>query len=312
MHSEYYKGIEQANEEGNITWLNKGENNDGPTDFHSHFPDKKYTYEGNQEDGMLLISNTRPLEKGAKDLFSAILKTSQGSEIKAVEIGPGAGNALLEMRNLAESNGSNIELNSISITPTNPYLGLKMSAPEIRETINDQVNILIDEEYPKINPDVVLNTAKNVRDQIIETRDKPFIDQQYIGYFPENFNNDQDIWGKYDFVYMNRSVFNADEPPMKETCELLNPNGIVFIAPKFVDFRTSPRWEEWKKIISDNNCTICFSDDEDESPRDFLLIIKNDSKIGKNILEELAHAGRVNGASSTINIEILEKALKKM
>ncbi len=296
MESEYLEGIDQAEKNGQIQFLDPKSKPYGPSDFHTHLPEK----------GQLLESNTRPLERGAQIIFEEMLRLSDGETIHANEVGPGAGNAILQMRKLAEFENANVELNAFSLTPINPYIGLKKSVPQLCSETKGLVRKFISEEEGyEVELNDVLELEQKIRDKVLEVRttQRPFVDHQYIGDFPQDFKKESEIWGKYDFAYMNRSIFNSETPPIEETLKLLNENGIVFIAPKWKEWRV----EEWKSILADENCTICLSENNAEGLEDFALIVKNGSKLGQKMLRELNKLGRVNGVEASINLEILEK-----
>lgn len=242
-------GINRADEEGLITWGAKGPEMLGPPDYHSHLIEKG---------GGLTETNTRPLSPPAGMLIKRLLLDSLGKEVNILEIGPGAGNAVIDMREIANQSDGKVKIDIVNLTPINPY------------------------DADRGTPEGITMASKAQVMQVLS--EKPFIDHQYIGAFPEDFQNGE-MDKKYSLIYANRSIFNSDEPPFEEVIGSLDDKGVVFVTPKFCDYRRSENWPKWRDFLSRNGLTMFFSTLWDESDGDFMIIAKNESEQCKNLRE---------------------------
>lgn len=264
--SENLRGIHRANEEGLLIWGNEGSEKLGPPDRHSHLKEKG---------GGLTETNTRPLSPTAGKILKRMLQESLGEEINILEIGPGAGNAVIDMREITKESEGKVKIDIVNLTPINPY------------------------DNSRKTPEAIAAVSKSQVMQALS--EKPFIDHQYIGAFPEDFQSGE-MNIEYHLIYANRSIFNSDEPPFEEVDNVLDDKGVVFVTPKFCDYRMSENWSKCKEYFLRNGLTVFFSTLWDESDGDFLIIAKNESELCKKLRESAKMEDKVIGEIDGLRI----------
>lgn len=149
--------------------------------------------------------------------------------LKVLELGPGAGTAVSEISRVLPD----ATIHTCGLTAINPYLrwqgrfaGQRRFCNAVQEIYNALERPLnAYDPPPRYMPDDFLKVQREGRLQIFELLRCPFIDRQWLGYFPDAHRLDE----RYDFIYdvCGPNFQGQSERLTRATYELLSPDGVI-------------------------------------------------------------------------------------
>ncbi|MBC8457297.1 MAG: hypothetical protein H8D67_04790 [Deltaproteobacteria bacterium] len=220
----YLNGIQRAHDEGLIEYASHYVPEAGIMKFSNHVP---WEIDGVKYQGCLSLTNTRPLCYIAK----LVLNFFQNDAIRFLELGPGAGNACYDLFYFAKEKGETVEISTVSYTPINPYMPILLSGEQLLDVLSRNKNLRFIAEGPQgplwyILTEEVFCTQNEEGIQIFGMLDKPYINYQYIGNYPQNI----DLGAvKFDLIYdMLGPLHGKDLEPINDACSHLTDRGILF------------------------------------------------------------------------------------
>jgi hypothetical protein len=164
----YLRGIRRAEQDGRIDYARKDiDNRLVVLDDHGHI------HHGDGPPLLLTYTNTRPLSFIARQILDLY---SNGSDVRFLELGPGAGVACATVNRLLPD----AKIDTVSLTPLNPYLRFRWD--DMHERIAE----------PSSREKCLLRFYRSCS--------LPFVHNQYIGRFPSEIELPKE---NYHFIYEN-------------------------------------------------------------------------------------------------------------
>jgi uncharacterized protein YuzB (UPF0349 family) len=222
----YLAGIRKACREGLIQISGGYEPEPGVMPFSNHI-DWKIGH--TLYPGVLSFTNTRPLYAA----IPRILNYYRDSDVRYLELGPGAGNALFEFSGIARQYGVAAHICTVSYTPVNPFAPLLLSGDELFQILSDDPDMEIIESGAqgclwRIQTEAVFRYQNERGQQIFGESPEAFIHSQYIGDFcEEGILNSQ----QFDIIYdMHGPLHRRQIEPIADAYAHLSDSGVMFFV----------------------------------------------------------------------------------
>jgi hypothetical protein len=222
----YLADIRKACSKGLIRISDAYEPEPGVMPFSNHIDWKVGT---DEYPGVLSFTNTRPLYAA----IPRILNYYRNSDVRYLELGPGAGNALFEFSEIARQRGVAAQIFTVSYTPVNPFAPLLLSGDELFPMLSDNPDMVIVETGAqgclwRIQTEAVFRFQNEKGLLIFGESPEAFIHHQYIGDFCEEgiFNSQQ-----FDIIYdMHGPLHRRQIEPIASAYAHLSDSGVMFFV----------------------------------------------------------------------------------
>ena len=222
----YLEGIRKACRHGLIQVSDSYEPETGVMPFSNHIDWKI----GNTlYPGVLSFTNTRPLYV----VIPRILNYYRDANVRYLELGPGAGNALFKFSMIVRQYGVAAHICTVSYTPVNPFAPLLLSGDELFSTFSDNPDMEILEEGSqgclwRIQTEAVFRFQNERGQPIFGETPEAFIHLQHIGDFCDKgiLKSQQ-----FDIIYdMHGPLHRREIEPIAYAYAHLSDQGVMFFV----------------------------------------------------------------------------------
>jgi hypothetical protein len=222
----YLSGVDKALREGLIRVSDAYEPEPGVMPFSNHI---HWEIGDTVHEGVLSFTNTRPLYAA----IPRILNYYRNSDVRYLELGPGAGNALFEFSRIASQYGVAAHICAASYTPVNPYTPLLLSGDELYTALSANPAMEIIEKGSqgclwRIPTEAVFRFQNEMNLQIFGKSPEAFIHLQYIGDFCQEGLLES---RQFDIIYdMHGPLHRRQIEPITYAYAHLSDKGAMFFV----------------------------------------------------------------------------------
>lgn len=303
----------------------------GPRDPWSHIYSKPEII----DDGMFVqalpggirIANDASLSPLGEHFLRAVCKRTPSPRV--LVMGPGAGFEVSQISKiLQDANATDAVVETVSLTPINPFLRFSIGADEARgRTLTDMMRMKIEAFLKKqeltaaaasIRKQVsevfgdhdhcqmcfpmgaVLAAQDRFGIEIFEKLRRPYIDRQYIGEFSDKI----ELGGQYDFIYDNRGVMAyTTAAGRRKALRLRAPEGVFFYAP-FIG-------ENSRGQLFTGEDLVLTGMDGREMELSCAVIVSKTSEIGRRLMAAIGDQCQFDRETEVTRVENMWERLKE-
>jgi hypothetical protein len=222
----YLEGVHQACQKGLIQVSASYEPEPGVMPFSNHIDwkigDTSYP-------GVISFTNTRPLYAA----IPRILSYYRNTDVRYLELGPGAGNALFEFSRIAHQYGVSVHICTASYTPVNPFAPLMLSGDQLFAMLSDNPDMEIIQKGEqgclwRIPTEAVFRFQNEMNQPVFGGSRETFVHQQYVGDFCKGGLIESE---PFDIIYdMHGPLHRRQIEPITHAYAHLSDQGTMFFV----------------------------------------------------------------------------------